>query len=48
MNESEQLDAVSDQFLEVVGKDPNDYVNDSMSDKEKIDTLSKMIDGSSE
>ncbi|WP_178377566.1 hypothetical protein [Staphylococcus sp. 47.1] len=44
MNESEQLDVVSDQFIEVVGKDPDDYVNDSMSDKEKIDILSKMMD----
>lgn len=44
MNVSEQLDAVSDQFIEVVGKDPNDYVNDSMSDKEKINVLSKMMD----
>ncbi|MDW3868365.1 hypothetical protein ACQKKJ_13925 [Staphylococcus cohnii] len=44
MNESEQLDVVSDQFIEVVGKDPDDYVNDIMSDKEKIDVLSKMMD----
>ena len=43
MSIQERLDNVIDEYLQTFAKDPNDILNDNMTDLEKVELLEKAI-----
>jgi len=43
MSVQERLDNVIDEYLQTFAKDPNDILNDNMTDLEKVELLEKAI-----